>query len=84
MVITVHVVHLRRIEEKQDEKVTAAKEGDEKDEAHGPWGLPEKRRRHHRILRDADFVDEELDDEHDTDHKRYQDVDAAPWVLDCR
>lgn len=81
MVIAVHVVHLRRIEEKKDEEVAAAKEGDKKDEAHCSWGLSEKRSRHHGVFCDANFVDEELDDEHDTNHKRYQDVDATPWVL---
>ena len=84
MVIAVHVVHLRRIEEKQDEKVAAAEEGDEKDEDHCSSGLPEKGSRHHGVFCDANFVDEKLDDEHDTNHKWYQDVDATPGVLNYR
>ena len=81
MVVAVHVVHLRRVEEKEDEEVAAAEEGDKKDEGHCSSGLVEKGSRHHGVLRDANFVDEEIDDEHDTDHERYQDVDATPWVL---
>lgn len=81
MVVAVHVVHLRRVEEKEDEEVAAAEEGDKKDKGHRSPGLPEKGPRHHGVFCDANLIDEELDDEHDTNHERYQDVDAAPWVL---
>ncbi len=71
---------MRRPEEEHDEEISAAEEGDEKDEQHGSFGFAEELPRNHGVGR-VDLPREEGGDQHEPDDEGSKDVCATPGVL---
>ena len=80
-IITVDVVDLRGVDEKQHKEVATAQEGDEENDDHRLLCLMEESSRDHG-MGCVEFPNEEGDDEDQTQDQRYDVVGAAPSILE--
>jgi hypothetical protein len=79
---TIDIVHLRRIEEQQDEKVTATKKCDQENDDHVFFGLLKQRSRNHG-MGCKELPNKEGNNHDEADDERAEIVRASPRILDC-